>query len=58
MNPVINEAREAVMLGWLLGGMTLVFLLAFIGWTAWAWWPSRRAAMDEAARMPLEEDDA
>lgn len=32
------------------------FVLMFLGAVAYALWPSRRAAFDEAARIPLRED--
>lgn len=58
MNPVLAEAAGSVQLGWLLGLMTIVFLIAFLGWTWWAFAPSRRARMEEYARMPLDEGDS
>lgn len=58
MNPVLAEAAGNVQLGWLLGLMTIVFLIAFLGWTWWAFAPSRRARMEEYARMPLDEGDS
>jgi len=36
--------------------MTVVMLIAFIGIVAWAYSGRRRAAFDDAARVPLEED--
>lgn len=57
MNPVLREAANSVQLGWLLGLMTLVFLIAFVGWTWWAFAPSRRALMEEYGRMPFDEGD-
>lgn len=36
--------------------LTVVMLVAFIGIVAWAYSGKRRAAFEDAARMPLEED--
>ena len=55
MNPLIAEAAGSVQLGWLLGAMTVVFLVAFLGWTWWAYAPSRRQLMEEYGRIPFEE---
>jgi cytochrome c oxidase cbb3-type subunit 4 len=43
----INDLRSAI---------TLVSLLIFAGIAAWAWRPTRRAAFDDAARLPLDDD--
>lgn len=56
MNPLIAEARTTVDGMWVMGFMTVAFLVFFLGWVAWAWWPTRRAAMDAAARMPFDDD--
>lgn len=45
----VNDMRVLVML---LG------LVLFLGIWAWAWSSRRRAAFDEAARLPFLEDDA
>jgi cytochrome c oxidase cbb3-type subunit 4 len=37
--------------------ITLVSFTAFIGIVRWAWSPRNRAAFDEAARLPLMEDE-
>ena len=44
--------------GLLAGTMTGVFLLFFLGWAAWAWWPGNRSMMEAAARLPLDDDQA
>ena len=36
--------------------MTVVMLIVFIGIVAWAYSGRRRAAFEDAARVPLEED--
>lgn len=56
MNP-IKDAVAAAELGWVPGVMTAAFLLFFIGWTVWAWWPSNRARMDAAARLPFDDGE-
>ena len=38
--------------------MTVVMLVVFLGIVAWAYSSKRRAAFDEAARVPLEDDEA
>ncbi len=55
MNQVIQAAAESVRLGWLMGIMTIFFILWFIGWTWWAFSPRNKAKMEEAARMPLSD---
>jgi cytochrome c oxidase cbb3-type subunit IV len=37
---------------------TVVLLVVFIGIVIWAWSGKRKHAFDEAARIPLEDDDA
>jgi len=36
---------------------TVVVFILFIGIVIWAWSGARKAEFDEAAHMPLEEDD-
>lgn len=55
MNPVVKMAAESVQLGWLLGLMTLVFLVVFLGWAWWAFAPSRKTRMEEYGRIPFDE---
>jgi cytochrome c oxidase cbb3-type subunit IV len=43
----LNDLRSAV---------TVIGLLLFLGIVGWAWQRSRRAAFDEAARLPLADD--
>ena len=35
----------------------LYILVCFLAVVIWAYWPSKKAAFDEAARLPLEEED-
>ena len=55
MNPVVQLAAESVQLGWLLGLMTVLFLAAFLGWTWWAFAPSRKERMERYGRIPFDE---
>lgn len=57
MNPIFQTAAESAELGWVMGGATIVFVLGFVAWTLWAWHPSNRAAMDAAARLPLDDGE-
>lgn len=56
MNPVFKAASEAAELGWLMGGMTVFFLLFFTGWALWAYAPSNREHLESCGRLPLEEE--
>ncbi|HSJ16274.1 MAG TPA: cbb3-type cytochrome c oxidase subunit 3 [Longimicrobiales bacterium] len=60
MNPLKQAAAGAVSGGWVMGVMTLLFLLFFIGWTWWAFAERNRKAFEEAAQLPLTtgEDEA
>jgi cytochrome c oxidase cbb3-type subunit 4 len=57
MNPVLNLAAESVTLGWLLGIMTVFFLVSFLGWVWWAYTPRHKAMMDEAAMLPFTDGE-
>ncbi|HET9982173.1 MAG TPA: CcoQ/FixQ family Cbb3-type cytochrome c oxidase assembly chaperone [Longimicrobiales bacterium] len=57
MNPVFHAAGETARYGWLMGVLTVLFLACFVGWTWWAYESGNRERMDEAARLPLAEDD-
>lgn len=37
---------------------TVLAFVTFIGIVAWAWSGRQKAAFEEAARLPLEEDEA
>lgn len=56
MNPVLRAAAESAQFGWLLGIMTVMFFVVFIGWAVWAWHPANRTRMRQLAAMPLEDD--
>jgi cytochrome c oxidase cbb3-type subunit 4 len=55
VNPLIREAVGTVQLGWLLGVMTVVFFIIFLGWVWYAWSPGNRQLMEDAARMPFTD---
>ena len=55
MNPLLNEAARSVELGWLLGVMTIFFLVFFLAWVWYAYAPSNKELMDEMAQMPLSD---
>ena len=44
--------------GTLRGLFTVLMLLIFVGIFLWAYSKNRKQAFDEAARLPLEDDDA
>ncbi len=39
------------------GIVTALLLVLFIGGWIWAWSPKRKREFDDAAQLPLEEDD-
>jgi cbb3-type cytochrome oxidase subunit 3 len=57
MNPLYNQAADTVMGGWMMGVMTAAFLVFFVGWTLWAYNPSRKDDMDRASLMPFDDGD-
>ncbi len=56
MNHVLASA--VVEYVWVMGVTTELFVVCFIGWTWWAYSSRNRERMNEAARLPLLEDDA
>ena len=56
MNP-IKDAVAGSELAWTSGVMTAAFLLFFVGWAVWAWWPGNRASLDAAARLPFDDGE-
>jgi cbb3-type cytochrome oxidase subunit 3 len=54
VNTLTREAAASVEFGWLLGVMTAVFFVTFMYWVWYAYAPSRRGMMQEAARMPFD----
>lgn len=41
----------------LSGIITSILLVLFIAGWIWAWRPARKAAFDEAARLPFQDND-
>ena len=60
MNPLQQAAAAAVRGTWLMGLLTLLFLLCFLGLVWWAYARRNRARFEEAGRLPLTtaEDDS
>ncbi len=56
MNSMPDVPTTEPWMGTLLGIMTAVFLACFVGWTVWAWLPRNRKNMEEASRLPLDDD--
>jgi cbb3-type cytochrome oxidase subunit 3 len=56
MNTAFKAAAETARLGWVMGVMTAVFLLCFMGWSWWAFSRRHRALMEEMGRMPLSNE--
>lgn len=44
-------------MGDLRGVITVVLLVLFVALWAWTWSRKRKSQFDEAARIPLEDDD-
>jgi len=55
MNTLLKDAAESVGMGWLLGMMTVVFLVIFLAWVWYAYRPKHRALMEELGRMPFTD---
>ncbi len=47
----------AIDLGVIRGIGTLVLLVSFLGLCVWAWMPAQRSRFEEAANLPLMDDD-
>jgi cbb3-type cytochrome oxidase subunit 3 len=56
MNPVLTAASASVQFGWVMGIMTGLFFVVFLGWALWAWHPANRERMRRAAAIPLDDD--
>lgn len=55
MNPLIEQASEAIGLGWMATIMTLLFVVAFCAWVWYAFTPANRQKFEDAARLPFDE---
>lgn len=54
---VIEEGAQQVQYTWIGGVVTLLCMAIFVGWAVWAYLPSRRADMEQAARLPFDDTD-
>ncbi len=54
---VLQEGARAAPYGWLLGVVTLVFIVAFAGWVWWLFRRTNRKRFDDAAELPLSDGD-
>lgn len=57
MNHLLAPGAGLAEHGWIAGVVTLVFLACFLGLIAWTYARRNRARMEEAARLPLMEDE-
>jgi cbb3-type cytochrome oxidase subunit 3 len=57
VNPVLELAAESVRLGWLLGIMTVFFLVCFLAWVWWAYTPRHKGMMEAAAMLPFTDGE-
>lgn len=55
MNPLIEQASEAIGLGGLATVMMILFMVGFLGWVWYAYRPANRDRFEDAARLPFEE---
>lgn len=53
MNPIFQAAGETARLGWLMGILTVLFLICFVGWTWWTYSSRNKALMERMSRMPI-----
>ena len=56
MNQIIREAAQQTSHTWIVGVMTVAFLAIFIGTIVWLFSSRNQAALDEAARLPFDND--
>jgi cbb3-type cytochrome oxidase subunit 3 len=57
MNPVTREAAQFVEHAWIMGAMTVLFIMCFTGWGWWAFARRNRHRFEEAALLPLTTGD-
>jgi len=55
MNPLIEQAREAIGLGGMAVVMTFLFMIAYFGWIWYAYNPANKQKWEEAAMLPFED---
>lgn len=55
MNPLMEQASQAIGRGGMATIMTLLFVVAFLAWVWYAYRPANRKKFEDAAMMPFEE---
>lgn len=58
LNPLFQAAAENSDMGWLLGLMTLFFMVSFAGWLWYAMNPASRERWEAAGRMPFDDGNS
>ncbi len=56
MNHVLGQGAGTVEHAWIMGLVTIVFLAVFVGLIWWTYSRRNRARMEQAARLPLEDE--
>ncbi len=56
-NQVYQVAAESAQHVWVMGAMTVLFMICFAYWVWWAYAPSRKNKMEEAGKIPFSEDE-
>lgn len=54
---ILKEGASQIQLGWIGAAFTLMSFAIFVAWGIWAYLPSRKQSMDEAALLPFEDQD-
>ncbi len=56
MNHVLGQGAGTVEHAWIMGLVTILFLVVFVGLIGWTYARRNRARMEQAARLPLEDE--
>ncbi len=56
MNHVLAQAGGLAQHGWIAGVVTVVFFALFVGLIWWTYARRNRERMEQAARLPLEDE--
>lgn len=54
---VLKDGASQIQFGWIGAAFTLLSFAIFVAWVIWAYLPSRKQAMEEAARLPFDDQD-
>jgi len=54
---IVEEGAHTAQYTWIGGVSLILFFSTFVAWTIWAWLPSRREAMEQAALLPFDDTD-